>query len=29
MKKIDKAGLLAIKEELGTSTFSVSITSDI
>lgn len=29
MKKIAKAGLLAIKEELGASTFSVSITSDI
>ena len=29
MKKIAKEGLAAIKEELGSSTFSVSITSDI
>ena len=29
MTKIAKEGLAAIKEELGSSTFSVSITSDI
>ena len=29
MKTIAKAGLLAVKEELGSSTFSVSITYDI